>query len=132
LIRSTAWFWPACGGGKSIPLVWLIGYFALTSGEGFNAVLIRHDLAGLSKLEDLLQGQLPMLMPGSRYLKAKRTWRLIHMDGGEAFAKIQGEDLSHIVAPDRGQPQPAQAVPVQAIAAGPIGSNGMRSPTFRQ
>ena len=92
------------GGGKSILLVWLIGYFALTSGEGFNAVLIRHDLAGLSKLEDLLQGQLPMLMPGSRYLKAKRTWRLsnggilrlIHMDGGEAFAKIQGEDLSHI------------------------------------
>lgn len=92
------------GGGKSILLVWLIGYFALTSGDGFNAVLIRHDLAGLSKLEDLLQGQLPMLMPGSRYLKAKRTWRLsnggilrlIHMDGGEAFAKIQGEDLSHI------------------------------------
>jgi len=104
LIRSTAWFWPACGGGKSIPLVWLIGYFALTSGEGFNAVLIRHDLAGLSKLEDLLQGQLPMLMPGSRYLKAKRTWRLsnggilrlIHMDGGEAFATGA---LSH----DRGE-----------------------------
>lgn len=65
---------------KVDPLVCLIGYFALTSGEGFNAVLIRHDLAGLSKLEDLLQGQLPMLMPGSRYLKAKRTWRLIHMD----------------------------------------------------
>jgi ABC-type uncharacterized transport system YnjBCD ATPase subunit len=38
------------GGGKSILLVWLIGYFALTSGEGFNAVLIRHDLAVLSKL----------------------------------------------------------------------------------
>jgi hypothetical protein len=92
------------GGGKSILLVCLIGYFALTSGDGFNAVLIRHDLAGLSKLEDLLQGQLPMLLPGSRYLKAKRTWRLsnggilrlIHMDGGEAFATGA---LSH----DRGE-----------------------------
>ena len=29
------------GGGKSILLIWLIGYFALISGESFNAVLIR-------------------------------------------------------------------------------------------
>ena len=92
------------GGGKSILLVWLIGYYALISGDSFNAVLIRADLSGLSKLEDLLMQQLPMLLPGSKNLKAKRTWRLsnggtlrlIHMDGGEAFAKIQGEDLSHV------------------------------------
>ena len=92
------------GGGKSILLIWLIGYFALISGDSFNAVLIRHDLSGLSKLEDLLQQQLPMLLPGSRYLKAKRAWKLrnggtlklIHMDGNDGFAKIQGEDLSHI------------------------------------
>ena len=60
------------GGGKSILLIWLIGYFALISGEAFNAVLIRRDLAGLSKLEDLLFQQVPTLMPGSKYFKAKR------------------------------------------------------------
>ena len=92
------------GGGKSILLQWCIGFYALTCGDGFNAVLIRHDLAGLAKLEDLLLQQMPMLLPGSKYLKAKRTWRftnggvlrLIHMDGNDGFAKIQGEDLSHI------------------------------------
>ena len=93
------------GGGKSVLLLWLIGYYALTCGESFNAVLIRHDLAGLAKLEDLLMQQMPTLLPGSRYLKAKRSWklsnggtlRLIHMsDAVSAFAKIQGEDLSHI------------------------------------
>ena len=92
------------GGGKSILLQWCIGFYALTCGESFNAVLIRHDLAGLSKLEDLLLQQMPMLLPNSKYLKAKRTWRfsnggtlrLIHMDGNDGFAKIQGEDLSHI------------------------------------
>ena len=61
------------GGGKSILLIWLIGYFALISGESFNAVLIRRDLAGLSKLEELLFQQIPLLIPGSKYLKAKRT-----------------------------------------------------------
>ncbi len=88
------------GGGKSIMLIWLIGFFALTSGDAFNAVLIRRDLAGLSKLEDLLYKQIPMILPGSRYFKAKRQWklsnggtlRLIHMDANDAFNKIQGED----------------------------------------
>ena len=47
------------GGGKSILLLWLVGYFALISGDSFNAVLIRRDLAGLSKLEDLLFQQIP-------------------------------------------------------------------------
>ena len=99
------------GGGKSILLMWLIVYFALLTGESFNGVLIRHDLAGLQKLEDLLLEQVPALLPGSKYLKAKRTWRmsngatlrLIHMDGGEAFAKIQGEDLSHVFWDELGQ-----------------------------
>ena len=48
------------GGGKSILLIWLIGFFALTSGESFNGVLIRRDLAGLSKLQDLLFKQIPL------------------------------------------------------------------------
>ena len=84
------------GGGKSILLLWLLGYFALISGDSFNAVLIRRDLADLSKLEDLLFQQIPTLMPGSKYFKAKRQWRLsnggtlrlIHIDAGEAFNKI--------------------------------------------
>jgi len=106
------------GGGKSILLMWLVGFYALTCGDGFNAVLIRHDLAGLAKLEDLLLTQMPMLLPGSKYLKAKRSWklsnggvlRLIHMDGGEAFAKIQGEDLSHIFWDELGQEADPQVV----------------------
>ena len=60
------------GGGKSILLQWTIGFYALTCGESFNEVHIRHDLAGLSKLEDLLLQQMPMLLPGSKYLKAIR------------------------------------------------------------
>ena len=99
------------GGGKSILLIWLIGYFALTSGEGFNGVLIRRDLAGLSKLEDLLYQQIPLILPGSRYFKAKRQWRLsnggllklIHMDAHDAFNKVQGEDLSHVFWDELGQ-----------------------------
>ena len=106
------------GGGKSILLIWLIGYFALISGESFNAVLIRRDLAGLSKLEDLLYQQVPTLMPGSKYFKAKRQWRLsnggtlrlIHMDAGDAFNKIQGEDLSHIFWDELGQESDPQVV----------------------
>ena len=106
------------GGGKSILLIWLVGYFALISGESFNAVLIRRDLAGLAKLEDLLFQQIPALMPGSKYLKAKRTWRLsnggtlklIHMDAGDAFNKIQGEDLSHIFWDELGQEADPQVV----------------------
>ena len=106
------------GGGKSILLIWLIGYFALISGESFNGVLIRRDLAGLSKLEDLLFQQIPTLMPGSKYFKAKRQWRLsnggtlrlIHMDAGDAFNKIQGEDLSHIFWDELGQESDPQVV----------------------
>lgn len=106
------------GGGKSILLLWLIGYYALTTGDAFNAVLIRRDLAGLSKLEDLLYGQLPTLLPGSKYWKAKRTWklsnggtlRLIHMDAGDAFNKIQGEDLSAIFWDELGQEADPQVV----------------------
>ena len=108
----------ARGGGKSILLIWLIGFFALTSGESFNGVLIKRDLAGLSKLEDLLFKQIPMLLPGSRYFKAKRQWRLsnggtlrlIHMDANDAFNKIQGEDLSHIFWDELGQESDPQVV----------------------
>ncbi len=106
------------GGGKSIMLIWLVGFFALTSGDAFNAVLIRRDLAGLSKLEDLLYKQIPMILPGSRYFKAKRQWklsnggtlRLIHMDANDAFNKIQGEDLSHIFWDELGQEKDPQVV----------------------
>ena len=106
------------GGGKSILMIWLIGYFALISGDSFNGVLIRRDLAGLSKLEDLLFQQIPTLMPGSKYFKAKRQWRLsnggtlrlIHMDAGDAFNKIQGEDLSHIFWDELGQESDPQVV----------------------
>ena len=106
------------GGGKSVMLLWLIGYFGLISGDSFNGVLIRRDLAGLSKLEDLLFKQIPTLMPGSKYFKAKRQWRLsnggtlrlIHMDAGDAFNKIQGEDLSHIFWDELGQEADPQVV----------------------
>ena len=85
-------------------LIWLIGYFALISGKSFDAVLIRRDLAGLTKREDLLMQQIPLLLPGSRYLKAKRTWKLsngsslilVHRDANGAFDKLQGQDLSHV------------------------------------
>lgn len=106
------------GGGKSILLIWLIGYFALISGDSFNGVLIRRDLAGLSKLEDLLFQQIPTLTPGSKYFNAKRQWRhsnggtlrLIHMDAGDAFNKIEGEDLSHIFWDELGQKADPQVV----------------------
>jgi hypothetical protein len=99
------------GGGKSVLLVWLIIYFALLTGESFNGVLIRADLAGLQKLEGMLLEQIPMLLPGSKYLKAKRRWSLstgghlmlIHMDGNDGFNKIQGEDLSHVFWDELGQ-----------------------------
>jgi hypothetical protein len=99
------------GGGKSVLLVWLIIYFALLTGESFNGVLIRADLAGLQKLEGMLLEQIPMLLPGSKYLKAKRRWSLstgghlmlIHMDGNDGFNKIQGEDLSHVYWDELGQ-----------------------------
>ncbi len=99
-------------------MIWLIGYFALISGEAFNGVLIRRDLAGLSKLEDLLFEQVPTLMAGLRYFKAERQWRLsnggtlklIHMDAGDAFNKIQGEDLSHIFWDELGQEAGPQVV----------------------
>ena len=106
------------GGGKSILLIWLIGYFELISGETFNGVLIRRDLTGHSKFEDLLFQQVPTLISGSKYLKAKwqlklsngGTLRLNHMDAGDAFNKIQGEDLSHIFWDELGQEADPQVV----------------------
>ena len=62
----------ALGGGKSHLLTWLVGYFALISSDSFNGVLIRHDLAGLSKLDDLLFQHIPTLIPRSKYYRAKR------------------------------------------------------------
>lgn len=60
---------------------------------------IRRDLAGLLKLEDLLFQQVKTLIPGSKFFKAKRQWRLnngatlrkIHIDAGDSFNKIQGK-----------------------------------------
>lgn len=92
------------GGGKSILLIWIIIFYGLLYGDKFNGVLIRADLAGLSKLESLLMDHIPVMLPGSKYLKAKRRWQLstggtlglIHMDGNDGFAKIQGEDLNFV------------------------------------
>jgi hypothetical protein len=106
------------GGGKSVLLVWLICYFAITSGGSFRGVLIRADLAGLQKLEGMLLEQIPLLLPGSKYLRAKRQWtlsnggnlKLIHMDGNDGFNKIQGEDLSHVFWDELGQEADPQVV----------------------
>ena len=106
------------GGGKSILLVWIIVYYMLLYGEKFNGVLIRADLAGLQKLETLLIEQITRMMPGSRYLKAKRRWtasngatlQLIHMDGNDGFNKIQGEDLNFCGWDELGQEADPQVV----------------------
>ena len=106
------------GGGKSILLVWIIIYYMLLYGEKFNGVLIRADLAGLQKLESLLLEQVMRMMPGSRYLKAKRRWtasngatlQLIHMDGNDGFNKIQGEDLNFCGWDELGQEADPQVV----------------------
>ena len=92
------------GGGKSILLIWLIIYFAVINGKGHNGVLIRTDLAGLQKLESLLYDHIPRVLPGSKYFKAKRQWKmsngatlnLIHQSDATSFNKLQGEDLSHV------------------------------------
>ena len=99
------------GGGKSILLVWLLTYYILLYGDKFNGVLIRADLSGLQKLESLLQEHIGRMIPGSKYLKAKRTWnlatggtlKLIHMDGNDGFNKIQGEDLNAVFWDELGQ-----------------------------
>lgn len=106
------------GGGKTILLTWLIIFYALLTGDSFNAVLIRADLSGLSKLEDLLLSHLPKMIPGSRYLKAKRKWEmptggtllLVHMDSHSAFDKLQGQDLSHIFWDEIAQESDPQVV----------------------
>lgn len=91
------------GGGKSVLLIWLIIYFCIINGKGHNGALIRTDLAGLQKLEDLLYQHLPKMLPGSKYFKAKRIWRcsngaqlmLIHQRDDNSWAKLQGQSLSH-------------------------------------
>ena len=58
------------------------------------------------------------ITPVSKYSKAKRQWRLsnggtirlIHLDAGDAFNKIQGEDLSHIFWDEMGQEADPQVV----------------------
>ena len=58
------------------------------------------------------------ITPVSKYSKAKRQWRLsnggtirlIHLDAGNAFNKIQGEDLSHIFWDELGQEADPQVV----------------------
>ena len=104
--------------GKSILLLWLIIFYGLLTGDSFNAVLIRADLAGLAKLEDLLLSHLPKMIPGSKYLKAKRRWQLatggtlqlIHMDGNDGFQKVQGQDLSHVFWDEIAQESDPQVV----------------------
>ena len=91
------------GGGKTILLCWLIIYFSLINGKGHQGVLIRSDLAGLQKLESLLYEHIPVMLPGSKYFKAKRLWKmsngatltLIHQSDDASFNKLQGADISH-------------------------------------
>jgi hypothetical protein len=92
------------GGGKSILLIWIIIYYSVINGKGHNGVLIRADLAGLQKLKSLIYKHIPKVLPGSKYYKAKRQWKignrailnLIHQSDASSFNKLQGEDLSHV------------------------------------
>ena len=74
------------GGGKSVLLVWLIIYFALLTGESFNGVLIRADLAGLQKLEGMLLAALVGMSPTVREIVALRHFQ--ELDNGEVAAVL--------------------------------------------
>ena len=111
------------GGGKSYLLVYLIVRQILENGDGHRGVLIRTDLAGLEKLESMLLDYMPMYLPGSRYLKAKRSWecsngarlRLIHQSDATSFNKLQGEDLSHVYIDELSQfPDPQTVLRIRS------------------
>ncbi|WP_186500349.1 phage terminase large subunit [Synechococcus sp. A15-60] len=94
------------GGGKSWTLALLLVRDALRFGKSFRAALLRTDLAGLKKLQQLIEefaNQIPQLA-GTRYLVGQKTFEfgnggklfLHYLKDENAFARFQGEDLSHL------------------------------------
>ena len=101
------------GGGKSWTLALLLVRDALRYGKSFNGALLRTDLAGLKKLQILIEGfceQIPQ-MAGTRYLTGTKTFEfatggrlfLHYLKDEQAFGRFQGEDLSHVAIDELGQ-----------------------------
>jgi len=106
------------GGGKSWTLALLLVRDALRYGPSFTGLLARTDLAGLKKLQLLIEdfaNQIPQLA-GTRYLTGAKLFEfsngarlhLSYIKDEAAFAKWQGADLSCIALDELGQiPDPA-------------------------
>jgi hypothetical protein len=101
------------GGGKSWTLALLLVRDALRYGQSFNGALLRTDLAGLKKLQLLIESfcnQIPQLA-GTRYLTGTKTFEfatggrlyLHYTKDEQSFGRFQGEDLSHIAIDELGQ-----------------------------
>jgi hypothetical protein len=101
------------GGGKSWTLALLLVRDALRFGKSFRGALLRTDLAGLKKLQVLIEefcNSIPQLA-GTRYLVGQKTFEFgnggrlfLHYTKDEvAFSRFQGEDLSHIAIDELGQ-----------------------------
>ena len=101
------------GGGKSWTLALLLVRDALRFGKSFRGALLRTDLAGLKKLQQLIEefcNQIPQLA-GTRYLVGQKTFEfgnggrlfLHYLKDENAFGRFQGEDLSHVAIDELGQ-----------------------------
>jgi len=101
------------GGGKSFTLAVLLIRDALRYGKKFNGALLRTDLAGLKKLQLLIEdlaNKIPQLA-GSRYLTGSKRFEfsngavlvLHYIKDDQAFARFQGEDISHFAIDELGQ-----------------------------
>ena len=101
------------GGGKSWTLALLLVRDALRYGKSFRGALLRTDLAGLKKLQQLIEefcNQIPQLA-GTRYLVGQKTFEfgnggrlfLHYLKDENAFGRFQGEDLSHVAIDELGQ-----------------------------
>ena len=91
------------GGGKSWTLALLLVRDALRFGKSFRGALLRTDLAGLKKLQQLIEefcNSIPQLA-GTRYLVGQKTFEfgnggklfLHYLKDENAFGRFQGEDL---------------------------------------
>lgn len=94
------------GGGKSWTLALLLVRDALRFGKSFRGALLRTDLSGLKKLQQLIEefcNSIPQLA-GTRYLVGQKTFEfgnggklfLHYLKDENAFARFQGEDLTHL------------------------------------
>ena len=101
------------GGGKSYCLALLLVRDALRYGKSFRGALLRTDLSGLKKLQQLIEefcNQIPQLA-GTRYLVGQKTFEfgnggtlfLHYLKDENAFSRFQGEDLSHVAIDELGQ-----------------------------